>query len=199
MLQGLKHCPNLVEVFVEEPKLSNETIQNCFGGAFRLAKVDHFVCNLWRQKLQPETEEPFALSVRGRSGKSGAWCLLRLFKISASVGSVSVAFGSSCPLGSNTHSEFFKWTVAVDLIHLLGVCCWLGTVSLTFNAFAIKLPGKHWGFRVSLSAWCLLLAGNCLPYHQRVCNKVAWKALGLSGFFICLGFVVGWEVSLTIN
>ena len=28
LLQGLKHCPNLVEVYVEGPKLSNETIQN---------------------------------------------------------------------------------------------------------------------------------------------------------------------------
>ena len=75
--------------------------------------------------------------------------------------------------------------------------CWLGTVFLTFNAFAIKLPGKHWGFLVSLSAWCLLLAGNCFPYLQRV--KLPGKHWGFLASLSAWGLLVWFGLYLPLS
>ena len=59
------------------------------------------------------------------------------------------------------------------------------TLTASFSSGLVAVDLVH-----LLDARCLLLAGNCLSYHLRVCNKVAWKALRLSGFFICLVFTL---------
>ena len=81
-------------------------------------------------------------------------------------------FGSSCPSGSNTHSEFSSGLVAVDLIHLfLARCLLLAGNCLPYHQpefLQIKIPGKHWGF-LALFVWHLdstYFVENSLGYQR---------------------------------
>ena len=107
----------------------------------------------------------------------------------------SFARPSLLAAGVSPCTVFFLWpcgtgSVALWLKPLAQAAHSAQTLTASFSSGLVAVDLIH-----LLGARCLLLAGNCLPYHQRVCNKVAWKALGLSGFFICLVFVVGWELS----
>ena len=126
--------------------------------------------------------------------------------------SIRTPFGSSCPSGSNTHSEFSSGLVAVDLIHLfLARCLLLAGNCLPYHQpefLQIKIPGKHWGF-LALFVWHLdstYFVENSLGYQRsgfsgwnflRLLSKVfpgSRKAPWLTGygtsgsFLLALGF-----------
>ena len=95
----------------------------------------------------------------------------------------SVAFGSSlgssCPSGSNAHSEFSSGLVAVDLIHLfLARCLLLAGNCLPYHQpefLQIKIPGKHWGF-LALFVWHL-------DSTYSVENSLGYQRSGFFGWY----------------
>jgi len=124
-------------------------------------------------------EDGFALAILLRCSENPEWRLVSrawqffrafflmrtldciFFSALLTVTLLAQAFGSSCPSGSNTHSEFSSGLVAVDLIHL-------------FLAGCLLLAGN-----------CL----PYLPSTIVLANKDTWKALGFSGsLFLALGF-----------
>ena len=88
LLQGLLHCPNLVEVYVQGPNLSNETIQMASEALSGWRNLTRLYLTYGDRRYNLKQKNPLLWAWRGRSGKSGAWCLLRLFKMWASCDSL---------------------------------------------------------------------------------------------------------------
>ena len=104
--------------------------------------------------------------------------LRSLLTLGSCVKSVGSSLGSSCPSGSNTHSEFSSGLVAVDLIHLfLARCLLLAGNCLPYHQpefLQIKIPGKHWGF-LALFVWHL-------DSTYSVENSLGYQRSGFSGW-----------------
>ena len=73
LLQGLKHCPNLVEVHVDGPNLSNETIQNASEALSGWQNLTKLFVTYGDRRYNLKEKNPLLWAWRGRLGKSGRW------------------------------------------------------------------------------------------------------------------------------